>query len=124
MHFLAEGATLVLGTNLLLQRFLPPLAPPALTETSKMCVFGITHATTAEVITQGTTPLLSFADFTGRTSPLDGHFEPAPARDLEIFAAKANFFLVTFGCLPETFVVASAFLFFRTSAEMGTGRGP
>jgi hypothetical protein len=124
MHFLAEGATLVLGTNLLLRRFSPPLAPPAPTKTSKKRVFDITRATAAEAIAWGTTPLLSFADFTGRMSPLDSHFEPARMRDPEIFAAKAIFFSATFGRLPETFMGASAFLFFRTSAKMGTGQGP
>jgi hypothetical protein len=121
MRFLAEGATLVLGTNLLLWRFSPPLAPPAPTETFKMCVFDITRAAAAEAITWGTTPLLSFADFTGRTSPPDGHFKPAPTQNLEIFTVKAIFFSTTFRRLPKTFTTASAFLFFKTSAEMGTG---
>jgi hypothetical protein len=112
---------LVLGTNLLLQLFSPPLAPTAPPETSKTRISGIMHAAAALAIARGMTPLLSFADFTGRTSPPDGHLEPAPARNPEIFAAKAIFFSATFGRLPETFATASAFLFFRTSAETGTG---
>jgi hypothetical protein len=88
MRFLAEGATLVVGTNLLLQRFSLPLATTALTETSKMCVSSITRVVAAEAIAWGMTPSLSFTNFTRRTSPPDGHFEPAPTHDLEIFAAK------------------------------------
>jgi hypothetical protein len=123
MHFLAEGATLVLGTNLLLRCFSPPLAPPALTETSKMRVYGITSIVAAEAIARGMTPLLSSAYFTSRMPPLDSCFELAHAHDPEIFTATAIFFSATFGRLPETFAAASAFLFFRTSVETGTGRG-
>jgi hypothetical protein len=72
-----------------------------------MSVSGITHAVAAEAIVRRTVPLVSFTDFTGRMSAPDGHFESA-----------------TFGRLPETFATASAILFFRTSVEMGTGRGP
>jgi hypothetical protein len=123
MRFLAEGATLVVGTNLLLQRFSLPLATTALTETSKMCVSSITRVVAAEAIACGMTPSLSFTNFTRRTSPLDGHFEPAPTHDLEIFAANAIFFPTTFEHLPKTFVATSAFHFFRTSTKTGTGRG-
>jgi hypothetical protein len=101
----------------------PVFRVPTPTETSKTRISGITRAAAAEAITRGMTPLLSITDFTGRMSPPDGHFEPAPTRDPEIFAAKAIFFSATFGRLPKTFMAASAFLFFRTSAEMGTGRG-
>jgi hypothetical protein len=52
----------------------------------------------------------------------DDQFKPALARDPETFAGIAPFFSVTFGFLPETLAVASAFLFFRTSTKMGTGR--
>jgi hypothetical protein len=64
MRLLAEGATLLLGTNLLLWHFSPPLAPPVPTETSKTSVSSITRVEAAEVIARGMTPLLSFADFT------------------------------------------------------------
>jgi hypothetical protein len=97
---------------LLLWRFTPPLAPPTPTETSKTHIFDITRAAAAEAIVRGTTPLLCFADFTDRMSPPNGHFELARARDSEIFAAKA-IFSATFGRLPETFAIASTFLFFR-----------
>jgi hypothetical protein len=89
-----------------------------------MHVFDITHATAAEAITRGRTPLLSFADFTVRVSPPDGHFEPACVRDPKIFAAQEIFFSATIMRLPETLMVASAFFFFRTSIETSNGRGP
>jgi hypothetical protein len=124
MHFLAEGATFALGMGLQLQRFSPPLAPPAPTETSETRVSGITHALAAEAIARGTVPLLSFANFNSRMSVPDGHFKPAMVHDPESLAVIAPFFSTTFGRLPETFTAASAFPFFRTSGETGTERGP
>jgi hypothetical protein len=122
MHFLVEGATFAPGTDLQLWRFSLPLAPLAQTETSEMCVSGIMRDVAAEVTARGMVPLLSFTDFTDMMSALDGHFEPALAHDPETFTAIAPFFSPTFGHLPKTFVAASSFRFFKTSAEMGTGR--
>jgi hypothetical protein len=82
------------------------------------------RAVAAEAIARGTVPLLSFADFVGRMFTPDGRFESALAHDPDTFAGTTPFFLVTFGHLPKTLAASSTFLFFRTSVEMGTGRGP
>jgi hypothetical protein len=79
------------------------------------------RAAAAEAITWGTVPLLSFVDITGTMSVPDGHFEPPLAHDLETFVSPTTFFSVAFGRLAKTYVAASAFLFFRTSMETGTG---
>jgi hypothetical protein len=124
MHFLAEGAAFALGTILQPGRFPPDLEPEALSKSFGPRVSGIMHAMAAEAIARGMVPLLSFADFAGRTYAPDGRFEPPLTRTLETFASSAPFFSYTFGHLAKTFIATSAFLFFRTSGEMGTERGP
>jgi hypothetical protein len=123
MHFLAEGAAFVPGTVLQPGSLPPPLAPPAPAETSEMRVSGIMHVAVAEVITRGTVPLLSFTNVVGKMSAPNGHFE-RHSHVTQRPSQAVPFFSVTFGRLAETFTVASAFLFFRTSVKTGTGRGP
>jgi hypothetical protein len=109
IHFLADRAAFAPGK--VVQPGCPPspLAPPVPPETSGTRVTGIMRVAAVEVITCGMVPLLSFADFAGRMSTPNGHFESALASDLH---------------RHQTIAATSAFLFHRTSTETGTRRGP
>jgi hypothetical protein len=124
IRFLADGAAFTPGKVVQCWRLPTPLAPPAPPETSGTCVTGITRVIVIEAIARWRVPLLSFADFAGRMSVLDGCFKLAVAHDPETSAGKLPFFSVTFGHMPKTLAAAYAFLFFGTSTKMGTRQGP
>jgi hypothetical protein len=81
----------------------------------------VMHTAAVEAIARGTIPLLSLMDLADRISASDDYFKPLFTHAAGSLAGSVPFFSCAFGRLAKTFLVASSFLFFKTSVKTGTG---